>query len=231
MAIAGFGQALNAIGQGIQQKAQLDWQEQRQANLDRIRAEERGEDRAFQKEQSDRSYGLQVKSQALLEKVQSHSMTNSDKSLQLQEENMRADNGSRGAQLALAREGLDLQKDNSEFSRVQNAYLGAMAGVANLSERMAEVEKLQPKLSADGTPLEDPKTFQDRKMQMLAELEDKLDAERAIASTKVAQLGEEFPQYQRYFVQSKKQTAAPSPPPLLQRATANTKYDPTKPLY
>lgn len=212
MALRGLGQALGVIGHGIQQKAQFDWQELRQANLERIRAEERGQDRAMQKEQADRSYELQKKGQE-------HSMANSDKSLSIQEENMRADNKSRGAQLSISQESLNLQKDNSEYSRVENAYAGAMAGVAGISSRIAEVEKMQPKISADGTPIEDPKTFNDRKIQMLADLEDKLEAERARAKAQVEQIHTQFPQYKKYFVQEKPKDPAmqDSTPTLLKR--------------
>ena len=211
MAIAGLGNALGIIGQGIQQKAQADWQEQRQANLDRIRQEERGQDRAMQKEQADRSYDLQKSGQE-------HSIKNSDKSLALQEENMRADNKSRNAQLGISQAGLNLQQDNSEYSRVENAYAGAMAGVAGVSSRIAEVEKMQPKISADGTPIEDPKTFNDRKIQMLADLENKLELERERAKNQVNQIHEQFPQYKKYFVPGEKQPAASEAPSLLRRA-------------
>jgi hypothetical protein len=205
MAVRGLGDALNIIGQGIQQKAQVDWQEQRQANLDRIRREERTEAR----ELADRSFELQKKGQE-------HSIESSERSYKLQEENVRADNASRNAQLGIAREGLNLQKDNSEFSRVENAFAGAMAGVASITQRMAEIEKQQPKIGADGTPVEDPQAFQDRKVQMLADLEDKLEAERARAKIRVNEIQQQFPQYKKYFVQGEKQPEKVAPP-LLQR--------------
>lgn len=177
-------------------------------------AADRAQVRADEKERADRSFELQKTSSE-------HQMANSDKSLAIQEENMRADNKSRNAQLGIAQEGLNLQKDNSEFGRVEQAYSGAMAGVTDLTHRIAEIEKMQPKLSSDGTPLEDPKTFQDRKMQMLADLEDRLEGERARARDKVEQIHTQFPQYKKYFVQQKPEPvelpANNLPPPLLRR--------------
>lgn len=213
MAIPGLGNALGIIGQGMQQKAQLDWQEQRQANLERIRAEERGEDKAVREKEFSANKKLQ-------EDQMTATADYHNKSLENQRLNNEADTKSRNAQLSISQESLNLQKDNSEYSRVADAYSGAMAGVAGISSRIAEVEKMQPKISADGTPIEDPKTFNDRKIQMLADLEDKLEVERARAKTQVEQIHTQFPQYKKYFVQEKPKEPAmqDSTPTLLRRA-------------
>lgn len=223
MALAGLGQALGIIGQGFQQKAQLDWQEQRQANLERIRAEERGQDRADRTAERGEARADREKEFSANKKLQEDQMTATtdyhNKSLTLQEENMRADNKSRSAQLGIAQAGLNLQQDNSEYSRVADAYSGAMAGVAGISSRIAEVEKMQPKVNAEGVT-EDLKAFNDRKIQLLADLEDKLEVERASAKTQVDQIHTQFPQYKKYFVQEKPKDPVmqDSTPTLLRRA-------------
>lgn len=211
MAIAGLGNALGIIGQGIQQKAQVDWQEQRQANLERIRAQERGEDKAIRETEFKANKKLQ-------EDQMTATADYHNKSLENQRLNNEADTKYRNAQLGIAQEGLNLQKDNSEYLRVADAYSGAIAGVASISSRIAEVEKMQPKMSADGMPLEDPKTFADRKVQMLADLEDKLEVERVRAKSQVEQIHTQFPQYKKYFVQSQQSPAPGTPPTLLQKA-------------
>lgn len=212
MAIPGLGQALGIIGQGFQQKAQLDWQELRQANLERIRAEERGEDKAVREKEFNANKKLQ-------EDQMTATADYHNKSLENQRLNNEADTKSRNAQLSISQESLNLQKDNSEYSRVADAYSGAMAGVASISARMAEIEKMQPKVLADGTT-EDLNAFQDRKTQTLADLEDKLEVERARAKTQVEQIHTQFPQYKKYFVQEKPKDPAiqDSTPTLLRRA-------------
>lgn len=168
----------------------------------------------------DRNYQLQKDGQ-------DHQKAHQEKSLDMQAENMRADNKSREASIGLQREGLGLQQDNSEYSRVADAYSGAMAGVAGISARMAEIEKQQPKIGSDGQPLEDPKSFNDRKDQMLADLEAKLEVERERAKSQVDSLSKQFPQYQKYFVQPKPVQQEAAVPPLLRRPGAEAKYDPS----
>lgn len=224
MAIPGLGQALGVIGQGIQQKAQLDWQEQRQANLERIRAQERGEDRAIREKEFSANKKLQ-------EDQMTATTDYHNKSLENQRLNNEADTKSRNAQLSIAQESLNLQKDNSEYSRVADAYTGALAGVASLSARKAEVEKMQLKINADGQPIEDAKTFQDRKTALLSDIGSQLNAERARAREQVEKINTQFPQYKRYFAPESPQKASSGTPSLLQRATSSTKYDPNAKLF
>ncbi len=220
MAIRGLGQALGIIGQGVQQKAQLDWQEQRQANLERIRAEELEAARTERKGEFEANKKLQ---QAQIDNTKDYH----DKSLGIQAENMREDNKARKAQLGISQEGLNLQKDNSEYSRVADAYTGAMAGVAGISSRIAEVEKMQPKIGPDGQPLEDLKTFNDRKIEMLATLEGKLEVERERAKVQADKIHAQFPQYKKYFAPEPQQKAPSGAPALLQRPSSSTRYDPS----
>jgi hypothetical protein len=106
---------------------------------------------------------------------------------------------------------MDFNKDNEEFDRVSAAYSGALAGVASLNSRIAEIKSMKPKINSNGEPIEDPAAFEDNRLTMLKDAEEELAIEQAKARQKVDALDKQFPQFRKYAPKIQ------SAPPLLSK--------------
>jgi hypothetical protein len=143
MAIRGLGQALGIIGQGMQQKAQLDWQEQRQANLERIRQEERGQDK------SERDAERKQRGEERLIDIAAR---NEDRKAdnQYRADSLAANDRSDKARINIAQAGLDEQRKDSIFQKEAALMAQALKPHNDIMSAIQSVSASQPTYTADG---------------------------------------------------------------------------------
>lgn len=188
-------------------------------------AGEREQARQDNLNQQNRQYDLQKQGQ-------DHQIANSDKSLAMQQENMRADNASRSAQLSISQQGLDLQKDNSEFGKAKFTYDQAMSGVDLAAKQLDEAIHLKPPIDpTTGQPINDP-SFGESRGKLIEERTAQLNRAKIQAAKLHDQISSnpKFEKYADYFpsvYRSQQQDQPPadtsfnminSPSPLLNRA-------------
>lgn len=189
MAIAGLGQALGIIGQGMQQKAQLDWQEQRQANLERIRAQERGEDRA------DRKAEIEAARTERKAEFEAGDKYRKDSLLQ-QAAHYAAAEKDAAERTRLAAEGVNLQKKSAEYQMFSSAIEGASANMADLKKKEAAILAAEPRVNKDGEQIEDMASFKARNAAALKQVKDAIKAEQPKFQKELERVRKNFPQFE-----------------------------------
>lgn len=199
MAIAGLGQALNVVGQGLLQRAQFDWQEQRQANLERIQKEERDRNNQREDKRDAEAATYRTEDIARNEAHYADDKTFKEKTLANQTENMRADNSARQSQLGIAREGLSLQKEDSEFKKVAGAFDQTMSAVEASQKALQDALKMKGSVNPmTGEPINDPEFGATRK-QAIDDAQSRLTDATARAAILHDQLSTRFSKYSQYF--------------------------------
>jgi len=202
MAIAGLGQALGIIGQGVQQKAQLDWQEQRQANLERIRQQERGEDKAVRASEFEETKKFQRDS------LEATTKYHGDSLLQ-QAARDKASAASDAARTAIAQEGLNLQKKSADYQMFSQALAGASDTIATLKRKEAEILSQQPRVNKDGEQVEDIVSFKARSSAALSQVRAAIKEEQPKFQKEIERVRKNFPQFEN-VMPSIEELAAPS---------------------
>lgn len=241
MAIAGLGNALGIIGQGIQQKAQVDWQEQRQANLERIRAEERGQDRAERTAERD-----EARTERKAE-FEANAQFRKD-SLLMQATRDKASEKADAARLGIAQEGLRLQKKSADYQMFSQAISGASGTFATLKQKEAEILSQQPRVNKDGEQVEDMASFKARNAEALRQVRDAIKVEQPKFQKELERVRKNFPQFENLMpsieemvqpeaskVETERQAFLRSPEEVAKRKAAQASADagtaqPSRPL-
>lgn len=231
MALPGLGQALGIIGQGIQQKAQLDWQEQRQANLERIRTEERGQDRA---ERTAERAEARTERKAEFE---TNAQFRKD-SLLMQAARDKASEKADAARLGIAQEGLGLQKKSADYQMFSQAISGASETFATLKQKEAAILASEPRVNKDGEQVEDTASFKARNASALKQVREAIKAEQPRFQKELERVRKNFPQFENVMpsieemvqpeaskVETERQAFLRSPEEVAKRKTAQASAD------
>lgn len=241
MAIRGLGQALGVIGQGIQQKAQVDWQEQRQANLERIRAEERGQDKTERDaERTQRGQERLIDIAARNDERKAADKYRAD--------SLAANERGENARTGIAQEGLNLQKKSADYQMFSQALTGASGTYATLKQKEAEILSQQPRVNKDGEQVEDMASFKARNAEALRQVRDAIKVEQPRFQKELERVRKNFPQFENVMpsieemvqpeaskVETERQAFLRSPEEVAKRKAAQASADagtaqPSRPL-
>jgi hypothetical protein len=148
MAVRGLGAALGTIGTGLIQKSMYDAEEMRRQNLENIRRQERGEEKAYRAQQDAKADSRYTESKERQEKMDASALA--DRS----DDNKRADRSlaisetTANANLAMAKENAGLRAAESEIRKTEAEYRKEALekskeddAISNLSSGLSERKK------------------------------------------------------------------------------------------